>query len=581
MLGLAIITSASGLLSQNTTLIINELSQGSGTQEYVEFLVVSTQNNSCGRPTLDLRKWIFDDNNGYFKAGSGSGIANGSMRFADNPFWSAVPAGTLILIYNSNDFDHTIIPTNDLSLTDGNCRLVIPSNSNLIEKNSLPDNTNPNYPSAGWTSSGDWSNVAMRNAGDAFQIYSANNTTTPAHSVSYGDNHLQQDIYFPGAASGLVYSFENTLSDNYHLQGNWTSKSITGNQTPGLPNSSNNASYILQQNNNCSTNPNASFRLTATVTQPTTCNQANGSITSTVTGGTAPYSYQWSNNETTSGIANVPSGNYTVVVIDNNGCKDSTQVILSPSAPGPNISLTTQNASCGHNDGAITSLVNGGTPPYLYQWSNNTTQANLSNVSSGNYSLTVTDAAGCSTTQSETISQTSNLNVNVSANPSVLTEDEQTLLEATSNSSGILNYNWIPNESISCDTCQQTNAFPTQSTTYIVTVADQYGCIGQASVWVEVKIKCGDITIPNVFSPNHDGINDQLIIQGKCIDSGNFFILNRWGEKVFETDDLINTPWDGMVGGKEASSGVYYYIMNVQTVDGISSALNGMITLVR
>ena len=89
------------------TLIINEISQGSsGVQEYVEFLVVPdpSQTISCTEvlPCLDLRGWIFDDNNGYFTGlGGGFGIAAGACRFSLDPFWACIPVGTIITIYNN------------------------------------------------------------------------------------------------------------------------------------------------------------------------------------------------------------------------------------------------------------------------------------------------------------------------------------------------------------------------------------------------------------------------------------------------------------------------------------------------
>ena len=88
------------VLSQ--TLVINEISQGpSGSKEYVEFLVVPTGAINPCQPNancLDLRGWIFDDNNSYFTPGStsGVGLAQGSLRFSNSAFWSCIPVGTLI-----------------------------------------------------------------------------------------------------------------------------------------------------------------------------------------------------------------------------------------------------------------------------------------------------------------------------------------------------------------------------------------------------------------------------------------------------------------------------------------------------
>ena len=94
-LGLTILLTlffTTSLFSQQ--LIINEVSQGTGSSEYVEFVVIGSPTCSTPVPCIDLRKVIIDDNNGYFAPGSGTGIAAGAVRFADNPFWSCITQGT-------------------------------------------------------------------------------------------------------------------------------------------------------------------------------------------------------------------------------------------------------------------------------------------------------------------------------------------------------------------------------------------------------------------------------------------------------------------------------------------------------
>ena len=83
---LACLTVLISFQSYSQQLIINEVSQGSGNAEYVELLVVGTP--SCQTPVscMDIRGVVIDDNNGYFAAGSGTGIASGALRFANNPF---------------------------------------------------------------------------------------------------------------------------------------------------------------------------------------------------------------------------------------------------------------------------------------------------------------------------------------------------------------------------------------------------------------------------------------------------------------------------------------------------------------
>ncbi|RMH01364.1 MAG: hypothetical protein D6706_01920 [Chloroflexi bacterium] len=135
------------------------------------------------------------------------------------------------------------------------------------------------------------------------------------------------------------------------------------------------------------------------------CNGATGgALYITAAGGTPPYAYNWSNNATVEDLVNVASGNYTVTVTDANACMSTlTAVITEPQPLFLNIA-SVQDVSCnGFNDGAVDITVNGGTPPYSYSWSNNTTNEDIINVGAGNYSVTVTDFNNCSITGSATV----------------------------------------------------------------------------------------------------------------------------------------------------------------------------------
>ena len=98
-------------------------------QEYVELMVIGTASSVTCSPCIDIRGWIIDDNNGYHGS---SGIASGCNRFSNNSFWSCIPLGTIITVYNGAD-TNIDMPVNDLDINDGNCRLVVPiENSTLL-----------------------------------------------------------------------------------------------------------------------------------------------------------------------------------------------------------------------------------------------------------------------------------------------------------------------------------------------------------------------------------------------------------------------------------------------------------------
>jgi hypothetical protein len=135
-------------------------------------------------------------------------------------------------------------------------------------------------------------------------------------------------------------------------------------------------------------------------------NGTNGSIDLTVTGGQAPYTFVWSNGATTEDVSNLAAGTYKVVVIENLGCKDSLTITITEPSTILSSSTTVTNATCNAgSNGSITLNVVGGTSPYSYLWSNSATTKDLSGVVAGTYSVTITDANGCISSNAATITQ--------------------------------------------------------------------------------------------------------------------------------------------------------------------------------
>ncbi|MBM3164950.1 MAG: gliding motility-associated C-terminal domain-containing protein, partial [Bacteroidetes bacterium] len=131
----------------------------------------------------------------------------------------------------------------------------------------------------------------------------------------------------------------------------------------------------------------------------------NGSASVSPTGGTAPYTYLWSNGSITASTNNLVAGGYTVTVTDANGCTTSANVTITE----PTLltaTTTSTNVSCnGLNNGSATVSPSGGTAPYTYLWSSGTTTSSVSNLAPGNYSTTVTDANGCTAVSTVSITE--------------------------------------------------------------------------------------------------------------------------------------------------------------------------------
>ncbi len=137
-----------------------------------------------------------------------------------------------------------------------------------------------------------------------------------------------------------------------------------------------------------------------------TCNgAANGSATLSVSGGTSPYTYLWSNFASTQNVTNVSGGQYFVIITDANGCiKRDSIVIAEPT--GVTLSGVVTNVSCnGAADGAIDITATGGTPTFTFLWSNGDNTEDLSGLAAGVYTVTLTDGNGCIKTLSFIIAQ--------------------------------------------------------------------------------------------------------------------------------------------------------------------------------
>ena len=137
------------------------------------------------------------------------------------------------------------------------------------------------------------------------------------------------------------------------------------------------------------------------------CNgEATGAISLSATGGTAPYTYQWSNGDTNPSISNLVAGSYDLTITDAQQCDFTTSFLIEePSSLTIDDVLATDVDCFGDASGSAEILAIGGTAPYTYQWSTGSTNSAINNLSAGTYAFTVTDANGCSTVSSATINE--------------------------------------------------------------------------------------------------------------------------------------------------------------------------------
>jgi subtilisin-like proprotein convertase family protein len=136
-----------------------------------------------------------------------------------------------------------------------------------------------------------------------------------------------------------------------------------------------------------------------------TCNTGNGNINLTISGGQPPYSFNWNNGFTINNIINLSTGYYDVTITDAQSCKIREQYYIPNHSQGISIEDSIIHETCINSMGAISLTVTGGIPPYLYLWSNGATSSNISGLSTGLYTCSITDATGCMDVWSDTVKQ--------------------------------------------------------------------------------------------------------------------------------------------------------------------------------
>jgi len=317
--------------------------------------------------------------------------------------------------------------------------------------------------------------------------------------------------------------------------------------------------------------------LTVSVTANTAaCLSSNGDATATPSGGTPGFTYLWNNGQTTQTATGLSAGNHTVTVTDLNGCTQTETVTITQANNTLSVSTTSTPAGCTVSNGTATANASNGTPGYTYLWSNSQTTQTATGLAVGNYTTTVTDANGCTQAQVVSVTQTSGPSITASATAANISLGATTTLTATGGGT----YLWSPSADLSCSTCENPTATPSQTTSYCVIITDNNGCQDSACITITVDIPCGTIYIPNAFSPNNDSENDLECVFGNCIEIFHIKIYNRWGEKVFESTDQ-KLCWDGTHRGKPLNSAVFDYYMDATLTSGEKISKKGNISLIR
>ncbi len=289
-------------------------------------------------------------------------------------------------------------------------------------------------------------------------------------------------------------------------------------------------------------------------------------------------SYQWNTGDTTSFITITQPGQYWVEV--QNVCGQFRDTILIKDLRNDQLHLIQDTSLC-----LIKPLVLQVPTMFdTYNWNTGEHSSQIEIQDYGTYYLTVTNACG---TQSDSvnISESNSPNLTLPLPLALYLGDSIQLLPIVMHDKPV-HYVWESNPYLNCVDCAEPFVQPFVSSIFRLTVTDSLGCSAMASIPITV-LETQRIYLPNVFSPNDDTQNDQLVVYfgGEVQEVLSVLVLDRWGEIMTEKSNVFVEQcleiWDGTYRNKPAAPGVYVLMLEVRLLDGRIVRRVADVTLVR
>jgi gliding motility-associated-like protein len=370
----------------------------------------------------------------------------------------------------------------------------------------------------------------------------------------------------PAVAGAGVHNIIYTLAG---ACGDTDTVAITVNAIPAAPLSTSPLVY-------CSGNPIAPLTATGTGGTLTWYSQLQPP---TVAGTGSPWS---------PGVSSSATFWVTETVAGCEGTPAQVDIIVNPSPVLGSVPATIINASCGLPNGSVSAIdiISGLSVPNTFSWTDDngdtvsTGSPDAWYLPAGNYFLTIINGYGCSAVSGpHSVLDLGSINAAFSATPS--TGQIPLTVSFTDLSTGASSYQWNFGDGNSSTGTDPINIY-TAGGVYTVSliVANSHGCTDTAMATI-IADALSVLTVPNVFSPNGDGINDEFVMTYQNITVFTAQVFNRWGEKVFEWTD-IKSGWDGRsASGNEVSAGTYFYVIDAKGIDGQSYAITGTVTLLK
>lgn len=553
--------------------------------------------------------------------GDASRTGTYQWELSDNGGWINAPNSATLVNYEADNFTNS--SNNVIQLTfrrkvNNNNAIVYDSYTILVvypavSNNSISPNANTICIGSDVTITGSTAIAAQQQTITYQWQKSADNVSwaniSNATSRDYTATPISQPTFFRRvASSSICHSQSNTIkieistSPTANITGNVSGCSTviltaTGGTTyqwsgGNTPNQATNTftisgtySVIVTNAEGCSTT--VSKTITIGAGQTDISGNINGcnTVTLTASGGAT---YQWDGGSTPNQATNTfsTSGTYNVIITDANGCVSSQQriVTVTPSVSSSiSIAASTTNICRGSLIRFMPTYANAGSSP-TFKWFRNGTQVAISQIYTTT-SLQNNDEISCEIIGSNTCSlpaASNKIQITVNDLPTVsfesdiIIESDGPKVLSPQVSASAISYSWFPITGLDNPRIKNPQANPEFTTEYTLTVTGSGGCSAEATIKVTVL---KDIFIPNVFSPNGDGKNDQWVIRNISDYVGTKVqIFNRYGQKVFQNDNFT-TPWDGILSGKPLPVGNYYYILDLANKS--KTRYKGSVTILR
>ena len=323
---------------------------------------------------------------------------------------------------------------------------------------------------------------------------------------------------------------------------------------------------------------------------PTCHDDSDGSIWLTnVSGGNGGYQYYWNDSPspTSDRLDDIRGDDYHVLLVDAKGCELTlSRKVLQPAPISAQVSM--EHSYChGADDGSIhVEEIIGGTPPFQYFLDEGPTEPSTFNlVGDKNYRLLIQDMNGCEFAQDVFISNQKDFTIDLG--PTLQIEQYyRTIVRATS-SLVVANYSWSSSGGThsTCPDCSFFELKIENSELIVLHATSLEGCIATDSVFIEMT-PSKRVYIPNAFSPNGDGINDdfELFNVGEVERVSYFKVFNRQGVKLFDVEQVDTSDalrlWNASVEKHKYNPGAYIYMIGLQFKDGTTQEFKGDISVI-